>query len=311
MQQTLFLRRLEEVLGPLAAAAIACMGADRRVGLWGNPLRGEPEESLASISQQVPGVERTPWHAQAATAPPESRTAITHSPLVDCGAVYVQSLSSMLAPLALGVQPGEEVLDLCAAPGGKTLHLAAALRGEGYLAAVEAVRGRFFKLKDNLARCGAEGLVRLFQADGRDVGRKTPGRFDAVLLDAPCSSETRVDLRQSDALGYWSEKKIAESARKQKALLRSAIDATRPGGRVLYCTCTFAPEENELVVAHVLRRLKGKVGLEPIALPIANQAPGLTHWRGKELPAELAHTARVLPTDKMTGFFLALLRVID
>ena len=89
----------------------------------------------------------------------------------------------------------------------------------------------------------------------------------------------------------------------------SRIDATRPRGRVLYCTCSLAPEENELVVAHTLKRLKGAVQVEPIAPPIGAAAlPGLTSWSGRALPAELAGTVRVVPDDRLAGFYLALLR---
>ncbi|WP_350207780.1 RsmB/NOP family class I SAM-dependent RNA methyltransferase [Botrimarina sp.] len=204
-------------------------------------------------------------------------------------------------------RPGEAVLDLAAAPGGKTLHLAARMRLEGELAAVEPVRDRFFKLQANLARCGAGEFVRTFSHDGRDVGRKTPDRFDAVLLDAPCSSEARFDPRRPQSFAYWGPRKLAESARKQKALLRSAVDAARPGGRVLYCTCSFAPEENELVVAHTLRRMAGRVELRPLGPALRCFRAGLVEWEGKTLPSELAHTVRVAPDRRMAGFYLALL----
>jgi 16S rRNA (cytosine1407-C5)-methyltransferase len=146
----------------------------------------------------------------------------------------------------------------------------------------------------------------LYQTDGRGVGRKAPEQFDAVMLDAPCTSEARFDCRDPSSWQYWGQRKIAESARKQKALLRSAIEAVRVGGRVLYCTCSFAPEENELVLAHTLRRLESKVALMPIEPPIANVQPGLCEWNGKTLPADLVRARRVLPDGVMTGFFMAL-----
>lgn len=307
MSVELFERRLAEALGDHAPGALDALRRDRHVAVWANPLSSggrSAVEELASAGLQAASV---PWLGEAATVPPEGRPILTRSEAVQSGRLYVQSLSSMLAPLVLAPTAGQQVLDLCAAPGGKTLHLAARMALQGALAAVEAVRPRFFKLQQTLERGGAGEFVRLYLADGRDVGRKTPGRFELVLLDAPCSSEARIDLREPEPLGFWSERKIAESARKQNALLRSAFDALAPGGRVLYCTCTFAPEENECVVAHLLRRLKGGAEIVPITLPIPNQSPGLTAWRGKALGESLRHTIRVLPTDTMSGFYLALL----
>ena len=300
-----FVERLEEVLGAEADRVVGSLGADRRPGVWANLLKcdREPVDQLSGL-----GVEARPcgWLASAATIDPEDKSRVTESEAVAEGHLYVQNLSSMLAPLVLDPQPGERVLDLAAAPGGKTLHLAARMKLEGELAAVEPVRDRFFKLRANLDRCGAGDFVRTFTHDGRDVGRKTPGRFDAVMLDAPCSSEARFDPRSPESFAYWGPRKLAESARKQKALVRSALDALRPGGRLLYCTCSFAPEENEAVVAHTLRRLGDSVRLETIDPPIKVQ-PGLTGWRGKSWPEELSRCVRVLPDEELAGFFLALL----
>lgn len=302
-----FVTRLREIFDETADAVIDSFGHDRRPGVWANPLRVDESDPLQLLGNC--GVEgtRCEWFPQAATIDPRDKPTVTLSSAATEGRLYVQNLSSMLAPLVLDPQPGEAVLDLAAAPGGKTLHLAARMGLEGELSAVEPVRDRFFKLKQNLDRCGAGQFVRTFTHDGRDIGRKTPGRFDAVLLDAPCSSEARFDPRVPETFAYWGPRKLAESARKQKALLRSALDATKPGGRVLYCTCSFAPEENELVVAHTLRRLDRTVQLEPIDLPISSQRPGLTDWRGRQLPEELAGTVRVLPNTEMAGFYLALL----
>ena len=305
-----FVERVREITGDEADGVLATFGRDRRPGVWANPLRdaGEPLAELAAIGVDGRACD---WLAKAATIDPVDKPAVTASEAVASGRLYVQNLSSMLAPLVLDPRPGERVLDLAAAPGGKTLHLAARLGLEGELAAVEPVRDRFFKLKQNLERCGAGAFVRTFTHDGRDVGRKTPGRFDAVLLDAPCSSEARFDPREPETFAYWGPRKLAESARKQKALVRSALDATRPGGRVLYATCSLAPEENELVVAHTLRRLAGKVELVPVELPIASARPGLTAWRGKRLADELAGCVRVVPNDELAGFFLAMLKKLD
>lgn len=304
-----FVGRLRAVFGDRADEVLRTFGEPRRPGVWANPLRGEGGDPLALLAEVGAAGERCEWLPEAATLELADKSKVTESAAAADGRLYVQNLSSMLAPLVLDPQPGEAVLDLAAAPGGKTLHLAARMRLDGELAAVEPVRDRFFKLRQNLQRCGAGEFVRTFTHDGRDVGRKTPQRFDAVLLDAPCSSEARFDPRAPETFAYWGPRKLAESARKQKSLLRSAIDATRPGGRVLYCTCSFAPEENELVVAHTLKRLAGVVEVEPLRLPVdGRHVAGLTEWEGKRLPEAIAGTARIVPDDRLAGFYLAMLR---
>lgn len=130
-----------------------------------------------------------------------------------------------------------------------------------------------------------------------------------------CDHAFTVPPQQRDALTHsapatyarWSTKKVAECARKQKALLRSAVEACRVGGVVLYATCSLAPEENEAVVAHTLRRLGDALALRGIDLPVENVEPGLTGWNGRTWPDDLALTRRVLPSDAMDAFFLALI----
>jgi 16S rRNA (cytosine1407-C5)-methyltransferase len=304
-----FVGRLRAVFGERAEKVLQTFGAPRRPGVWANPLRGEGADPLALLAALGVAGQLCEWLPVAATIEPADKSTVTESPAATDGRLYVQNLSSMLAPMVLDPRPGEAVLDLAAAPGGKTLHLAARMRLEGELAAVEPVRDRFFKLRQNLERCGAGDFVRTFTHDGRDVGRKTPERFDAVLLDAPCSSEARFDPHQPGTFAYWGPRKLAESARKQKALLRSALDATRPGGRVLYCTCSFAPEENELVIAHTLRRLAGLVEIAPIELSIGDSPmAGLIEWEGRRLPDMIAQTVRIVPNDRFAGFYLAMLK---
>ncbi len=302
-----FIERLHSIYGAEAPTVLAQLRPAERVGVWLNPLRGDVNHTRAALAALGCELTVCPWHPQAVSIPAEQKSLVTTSSLAASGEVYVQGWSSMLAPRVLAPQPGETVLDLAASPGGKTLHLAARMQLAGVLSAVEPVRTRFFTLRENLQRCGAGDFVKLYQVDGRDVGRKTPERFDAVLLDAPCTSEARFSADDPDSYSFWGPRKLAEAARKQKALLRSALDATKPGGRVLYCTCAFSPEENELVVAHTLKRLAGKIELAPLELPIDSR-PGLTAWGGKQLPSELALTRRVIPSGELTGFYLALVR---
>jgi 16S rRNA (cytosine1407-C5)-methyltransferase len=253
------------------------------------------------------GLTRIPWSSGVFSIDPDQRRQLTDSAAFSEGRIYIQGLSSMLAPLVLDPRPGETVLDLAAAPGGKTLQMAAMMENRGRISAVESVRGRFFRLKANLERHGAT-LVRGYLMDGRAVGAKVPERFDRVLLDAPCSSEARFTTRDKASWAHWSLKKVKESARKQKRLLDSAIRSLKPGGTLLYCTCSFAPEENEMILDGQLRRYQGQLSIEPLELPLDNIQHGLVEWRGKTLNEDLVGAVRILPTSEMDGFFLCRLR---
>lgn len=273
-----------------------------------NTLITSIDDAIGALNECGIAASPVPWLAEAFTVEAEKRHDLVRCELVDDGRIYVQGLSSMLATVALDPQPGERVLDLAAAPGGKTLHMAARMNGQGRITAVEAVRDRFFKLQANITRAGAANMVTAVCKDGATIGQSSPNLFDRVLLDAPCSSEARIRENDPASWRFWSEKKIKQCARKQKSLLRSAFAAARPGGLILYCTCTFAPEENEGVIHHTLDKLGEAVELLPLNLPIDNTMPGLTSWNDKRFDERMPHCRRVLPNDQMDGFFLALLR---
>lgn len=271
-----------------------------------NTLRSNPTDVLAQLAQEGLQAQPVQWSETALTVEPEERERLTHSGPANRGELYVQSLSSQLAALLLQPQPGEQILDLAAAPGGKTSHLAALMRNQGWLSAVEPIRDRFFRLQANLKRLGVT-IAHYYLTDGRTVARKTGPRFDRVLLDAPCSAESRFELTQPDSFQFWSRRKIRESARKQFGLIRSAWGALRPGGRLLYCTCTFAPEENEAIVAGLLEE-QGETA-QVIDLPdwLPHSQPGLRSFGGAEFPADCERTRRILPSNTHDAFYFALL----
>ncbi|XAM01628.1 RsmB/NOP family class I SAM-dependent RNA methyltransferase [Phycisphaeraceae bacterium D3-23] len=303
-----FVDRLRETLpAALFDAALASFDVEKPTAFRVNTLKTRPGEAAALLRdagltpRSVPGIDT------AFTVPPEQRGALTSSPLATDGRIYIQGIASMLAPLALDAQPGESVLDLCAAPGGKTLMLAAMMQNTGTLNAVEPGKTRFFKLRANLERGGA-AMVKTYHTDGRSVGRKTPDRFDRILVDAPCAGEAMFTTRDPASYADWSEKKVQRCARLQKSLLRSALSAVRPGGVVLYCTCSMSVAENEQVVAHTLGKLGDTVVVGALSELPATTMPALTRWRGKAMPEAVGRAVRVLPTATHDAFFLALLR---
>jgi len=243
------------------------------------------------------------WKPDAFCIPYHYREQTLRSDMYQQGQIYSQNLSSQLAPLVLAPQAGEEVLDMCAAPGGKTLQIAGMLQRTGRIAAVEKIKSRFFKLKANLKSQHVD-FVHTYLTDAVSLWRKTPERFDRILLDAPCSTESRFQCNNPDSFSHWQLRKIKETSRKQKKLLISALHCLKPGGTLVYCTCSFAPEENEAVIDYVYRRFTDVVSIRPIDLPFKNYQQGLTHWQGKVFCPEVSNTIRVLPNEKMDGFFL-------
>ena len=298
-----FVTRLKQMIGEdNAAAAIATMAAPKRAAYWRNPLLGG-EAEVPIESRRVAGFD------DLFSVAPEQRTALTHAAVAESGQVYLQNPASVYAARALDARPGEEILDLCAAPGGKTLVLAAAMDNRGRLAAVEPVKGRFHRLRANLERCGVN-IAATYLKDGRQVGRATPGRFDRVLIDAPCSSEGRFKVGEASSFAQWSQRKIKECARKQKGLLRSGFAALKPGGVLVYCTCTFAPEENERVVDSLLA---AEPGADVTALPDppCSWLPGLEEWQGRPLDQRLRGARRLLPDALWDAFFVCRIRRLD
>ncbi|AJF05925.1 RsmB/NOP family class I SAM-dependent RNA methyltransferase [Geoalkalibacter subterraneus] len=303
-----FLNLLNEVLPPAHKdAALASFSLEKPVVFRVNTLRTTAEQLLRELESDNIFPHPVPWLSGAYSLPVEDKRALTETKAFQRGLFYIQNLSSMLAPWVLDPQPGETVLDLAAAPGGKSTQIAALMKNEGRLSVVEAVKPRFFKLKANLDQQGVE-IARTFLMDGRAVGRKCPQMFDRILLDAPCSSEARFSRLDPDSWAHWSPRKVKEMSRKQKGLVASAWASLKPGAVLLYCTCSFSPEENELILDRLLRRVGDEAKLKEITLPIENTQPGLTRWKSKTLHPDLCKAVRILPDEMMDGFFLALIR---
>lgn len=292
---------------PALSAWYSTFSAPRSTAFRLNPLRGGADV-LAELDRDGLASTAMGWPAEAWSVEPSLRRQLTDCAAAREGRIYIQTPSSMVPVDVLDPQPGEEILDLAAAPGGKTTHIAARMNNEGRIGAVESVKGRFHRLRRNLERCGVT-IADTYLADGAGVGRKVPERFDRVLLDAPCTSEGRFHSSDPSSYAYWSRKKIREMARKQKKLAHSAVHALKPGGVLVYCTCTLAPEENEAIVHGMLKRFPGALEVEPIPdVPTDRTEPGRSEWDGTEYDDAVTRTVRVLSGQGMEAFFVARLR---
>ena len=221
------------------------------------------------------------------------------------GLFYVQQASTGIAGPVLDPQPGERVLDLCAAPGGKTTHMAELMKDRGCLVANELNENRIRGLLGNLYRLGVSNVL-VASGDGREAPEQA--LFDRVLVDAPCSGEGtlrrragRAPRQSSSFLGYVTKV--------QRRLLEKAIRVTKPGGTILYVTCTFAPEENEAVINGILR--DHPVEIDPIKLQIPC-ASGLTSFEGQRYDSTLEGSIRIYPQHLDSGgLFMARLRRLE
>ncbi len=300
----IFTQRLKEIVPTEQYPyVLASFSHTRPTSFRVNSLKTSTEDLLKELQQNNITAQPISWYDQAFIIPHKQRNLLTASNAFNQGRLYIQGLPSMLAPLVLAPKPNEEILDLAAAPGGKTCQIACMMHDKGRIAAVEKSKSRFFKLKHNLKTQGVT-CADTYLKDGGEVWRACENRFDRVLLDAPCSSEARFKPSKPKTFDYWSEKKIKEMTRKQWRLIYSAFRSLKPGGILVYSTCSFAPEENELIVDRLLKRFKGSADIKKLNLPIDNVQPGLTTWRDKTLNPALDNCVRILPNDLMTGFFM-------
>ncbi|MCL6626361.1 MAG: RNA methyltransferase [Alicyclobacillus shizuokensis] len=224
----------------------------------------------------------------------------------ELGAYYLQEPSAMAPATALAAQPGEWVLDLCAAPGGKTTALGWHMQGQGVLVANDIHPQRARVLAENLERCGVPAAV--LQENVERLAAAWPGVFDAVLVDAPCSGEGMF-RKDPVAVQAWHPLAPERCADRQRHILSHALRLVRPGGRLVYSTCTFNPLENEQVIAWALQHF----AVELLPLPDwPGWDSGRPDWAGaRELP-ELTRTRRLWPhRGRGEGHFVALLRVLS
>ncbi|MEZ0394995.1 MAG: RsmB/NOP family class I SAM-dependent RNA methyltransferase [Anaerolineales bacterium] len=293
---SLFLDRMSRLLGAEFPAFAAALEGEPVSGLRVNTLKLTADE-FRRISP-VPLGEPIPWEPSAFSLLPADISPGLH-PYHLAGLYYLQDPSAMSAAALLDPQPGERVLDLAAAPGGKTTHLAARMRGGGLLVANEIKDKRLGHLAMNVERWGAGNVV---------ITNETPERladhfgafFDRVLVDAPCSGEGMF-RKDMGARADWSPEMVTGCAARQVNILRVAAKLVCPGGRLLYSTCTFAPEENEAVIAALLDEFP-EYAVEPLP-----DFPGFLRGRpdwcqgdAQRTRTELRGAVRLLP-HRVTG----------
>ena len=238
-----FLDRMEKQLGAEYPAFLASLERPRAVALRFNPLKGDQPE-LDFVGDNVP------WEKMGYYYDPEARPGL--HPYHEAGVYYLQEASAMAPVQLLDPQPGERICDLCAAPGGKTTQIAGRMAEEGVLLCNEINPKRAKILSRNIERMGVANAL-VTNEHPQKLAQHLPEYFDRVLIDAPCSGEGMF-RKEEAAVTDWSLETVEMCARRQAEILDSGAAMLRSGGRLVYSTCTFAPEEDEMAVAEFLRR---------------------------------------------------------
>lgn len=301
-----FVARIHELFPSQAVELLAVLQTGRPTTFRVNTLKVTQQEAMSLLGQA--GFECVQSELENAfILKNKTIRDLEEHQLYQEGALYVQGLSSMIPPLLLEPQPGESVLDCAAAPGSKTTQMAALMKNEGMILANDTSRVRLYKLKANLEKLGVTN-VQIRHGLAQHIWRDFPEVFDKVLVDVPCSMEGRIRADRPQTFEDWSLRKIKDLAERQKFMLLSACSAARVGARIVYSTCTLAPEENEGVIAWLLKKTKGAVVVESPQKVGSHYAPGVLKWQGTTFPPELAHTVRILPNAIFEGFYVAVLR---
>ncbi len=265
----------------------------RPVTLRANTLRADAAGVRRRLSDAGIRWREVAWSPEALILDEAREPAVRALDLYENGEIYLQSLSSMIPPLILGPRAGECILDMAAAPGGKTTQMAALTGGAAQITACEKNYARAERLRYNLEKQGAGGVL-VMNEDARKLDPFFS--FDRILLDAPCSgSGTIFAAERGGAAVMISQELIDRSVRTQEALLRKALQLLKPGHEMVYSTCSVLNAENERVLKRVLPGAKARV--VPIRHPMTEELP--------LLPAEIEGTLCICPTELYEGFFVA------
>ncbi len=236
-----FQERIRHQLGDSYRDFLACYEKERVYGLRYNPLKIEKEALVQQLLARQITLEQVPWAEEGFYYPSDTRPG--KLPLHEAGAYYLQEPSAMAVVELLAPKPGEVILDLCAAPGGKSTQIAGRMQGEGLLISNEIIPQRAKTLSRNIERMGVRNAVVLNESPKR-LAERFLLYFDRILVDAPCSGEGMF-RKDPDARGEWSLQQVQVCVKRQQEILSQAAAMLKPGGVLVYSTCTFAPQENE------------------------------------------------------------------
>lgn len=269
--------------------------AYRVTTLRANTLKADRSVVAAALDEAAIAWEGVAWYGDAFVLPHACERDVWELAAYKQGDLYLQSLSSMLPPLVMAPRPGADILDMCAAPGGKTTQMAALAGGRAHITACEMHAPRAEKLRFNLERQGAQA-VNVMRTDARRLDDFFS--FDQILLDAPCSGSGTLSVGDPKMAQRFTPALVEKSVKAQKALLAKALRLLKPGGTLVYSTCSVLSCENEEIVAGCLKQAgrSGVYRVRPIKFAGMDELP--------VLPVALDGALAVCPTDRYEGFFV-------
>lgn len=298
----IFLEKMRTLLGDEYEAFVQSYDKERVQGLRINTLKADAYKFL---NESPFHLTKIIWADEGYYYEPDDRPG--RHPYHAAGVYYIQEPSAMSVVQYLNPVPGECVLDLCAAPGGKTTHIAERLCGEGLLVSNEIHPSRAKILSQNVERLGVKNAV-VTNADSEKLLKYFPEFFDKIVVDAPCSGEGMF-RKDENACDEWSPEHVKMCAERQLDILCNAAQMLRPGGRIVYSTCTFSPEENEGTIERFLEKNK-EFYIEEVPL-----YPGFSNGRADWISSKnssIEKTIRIFPhKTEGEGHFLAVLRKED
>lgn len=297
----LLIDRLTQIWDVSADEAVKLISIGKNKALRINTLKGEPKETLKQVEGLDINLKPITWAANSYFIDGDTKI-LTRHPLFSEGYFILQNSSSLAAVICLDPTENDHILDICAAPGAKTSHIAALSHNMASITANDASKNRFFKLKRLLDLMNVKAEVTLF--DGRNLKRELEDKsFNKILLDAPCSGEASIDVSNPKSYQTWSTAKVKRLSKLQKGLIMTTYKLLSPGGILVYSTCTVAPEENEVVIDYLLRKTNAELVEPNIELPSVR--PGLTLWKDRKLSPDLSNCARIMPSAINEAFFIA------
>ncbi len=267
----------------------------RKTTLRINTIKSNIEEIKKELEKEKIEYETIKWSKEALIIKNADEKTIQEMEIYKNGKIYLQSLSSMLPPIILEPKEGTDILDMAAAPGGKTTQIAALTNNKAHITACEKNKIRAERLKYNVDKQGAT-CVLIMPKDSRFIDDFFS--FDQILLDAPCSGSGTLDYNDANIEKYFTEQLIERSSKTQKTLLSKAIKLLKPGHEMVYSTCSILDCENEDVVASVIKN--GNIEIVPINFEGMEELP--------ILPTKISGTLCVKPTELYEGFFVAKIR---
>lgn len=264
----------------------------RKTTLRINTIKSNIEEIKKELEKEKIEYETVKWSKEALIIKNADEKTIQEMEIYKNGKIYLQSLSSMLPPIILEPKEGTDILDMAAAPGGKTTQIAALTNNKAHITACEKNKIRAERLKYNVDKQGAT-CVFIMSKDSRFIDDFFS--FDQILLDAPCSGSGTLDYNDANVEKYFTEQLIERSSKTQKTLLSKAIKLLKPEHEMVYSTCSILDCENEDVVSSVIKN--GNIEIVPINFEGMEELP--------ILPKKISGTLCVKPTELYEGFFVA------